>query len=315
MSPPGPTGRGRVVAAMAGALLWAGCGGGGPAPVVVGGKNFTEQDILGEIVATWIERTTDIPVQRKLHLGGTFVCHRAIVAGDLDVYVEYTGTALTAILDRPPVSDPDSVFQAVQAAYERRWGLTWTDPLGFDDSFVLLVRRSTADSLGLRSISDLVRHEDRLVPGFGYEFVQREDGLPGLQKAYGLDFAHTPAAMELGLVYRALADGRIDVTAGNATDGQIDELDLVRLRDDRGFFPPYRAAPVVRRDALERHPALMDALRRLGGRISTADMRRMNREVDIGGRDYRQVAHAWVDGQLSGRDTAPGRGAAEGAPP
>jgi len=300
---------------LAGALLWAGCGGGEPAPVVVGGKNFTEQDILGEIVATWIERTTDIPVRRKLHLGGTFVCHRAIVAGDLDVYVGYTGTALTAILDRPPLADPDSVFQAVQAEYERRWGLTWTDPLGFDDSFVLLVRRSMADSLGLRTISDLVRHEASLVPGFGYEFVQREDGLPGLEKAYGLDFARTPKAMELGLIYRALAEGEIDVTAGNATDGQIDELDLVRLRDNRGFFPPYRAAPVVRRDALERHPALMDALRRLGGRISTADMRRMNRAVDIGGRGYRQVAHAWVERQLSDLDTIRDSRTPEGAPP
>lgn len=295
-----------AAAVLAGAALAAGCGG-GPSPVVVGGKNFTEQDILGEIVATWIERTTDIPVRRKLHLGGTFVCHRALVSGDLDVYVEYTGTALTAILDRPPGHDPDSVFRAVRTAYERRWGLTWTEPLGFDNSFVILVRRSTADSLGLHAISDLVRYDDRLVPGFGYEFVQREDGLPGLRRTYGLHFTHTPKAMELGLVYRALADGQIDVTAGNATDGQIDELDLVRLDDDRSFFPPYRAAPVVRQAALKRHPALREALRRLAGRISTAEMRSLNRRVDVDGEGYRKVAHDWVSRQLaaSGPDGRP----------
>ena len=295
-----------AAAALVVALAASGCGG-GPGPVVVGGKNFTEQDILGEIVATWIERTTDVPVERKLHLGGTFVCHKGLVSGDVDAYVEYTGTALTAILGRAPVHDPDSVYRAVRSAYERRWHLRWAEPLGFDDTFVLLVRRSTADSLGLRSISDLVAHEDRLVPGFGYEFTQREDGLPGLSEAYGLHFAHTPRAMELGLIYRALADGRIDVTAGNATDGQIDALDLVRLRDDRGYFPPYQAVPVVREEALDRHPGLGEALRRLGGRISTRDMRRMNRLVDVDGRDYREVAHAWVREHLPERGAA-GRG-------
>jgi osmoprotectant transport system substrate-binding protein len=289
-----------AAAALLAALAATGCGGGGPAPVVVGGKNFTEQDILGEIVATWIERTTDIPVERKLHLGGTFVCHKGLVSGDLDVYVEYTGTALTAILGRPPIHDADSVYRTVQAAYESRWKLKWEKPLGFDNTFVILVRRSTADSLGLRTISDLVPHEDNLVPGFGYEFTQREDGLPGLSKAYGLHFAHTPKAMELGLIYRALADGQIDVTAGNATDGQIAELGLVRLRDDRGYFPPYEAVPVVREAALERHPGLGAALRRLGGQITTADMRRMNRAVDVDGRDYRQVARQWVDEHLRG---------------
>jgi len=289
-----------AAAALLAALGATGCGGGGPAPVVVGGKNFTEQDLLGEIVATWIERTTDIPVERKLHLGGTFVCHKGLVSGDLDLYVEYTGTALTAILGRVPVHDADSVYRAVQSAYESRWKLKWERPLGFDDTFVILVRRSTADSLGLHSISDLVRYEDRLVPGFGYEFTQREDGLPGLSRSYDLHFAHTPKAMELGLIYRALAGGQIDVTAGNATDGQIAALDLVRLRDDRGYFPPYEAVPVVREEALERNPGLEAALRRLGGRISTADMRRMNRLVDVDGRDYRQVARDWVREHLKG---------------
>ena len=287
----------------------AGCGGGGPEPVIVGGKNFTEQDVLGELLATWIERTTDLPVRRRLHLGGTFVCHRALRGGEIDVYVEYTGTGLTAILERAPVQDADSVYRIVDRAYRERWGLDWTAPLGFENTFVILVRRATADSLGLETISDAAAHAGDWTPGFGYEFTEREDGFPGLVETYGLTFGGQPKAMELGLTYRALAAGRIDLTAGNSTDGQIDALDLAVLRDDRRYFPPYDAVPVVRGELLERHPELARSLERLGGRISTREMRRMNRAVDAGGRDYRRVARAWVERELAadpaGADSAP----------
>lgn len=286
-------------------LPWlAGCGGGGPEPVTVGGKNFTEQDVLGELLATWIERTTDLPVRRRLHLGGTFVCHRAMRSGEIDVYVEYTGTGLTAILERAPVQDPDSVYRIVDRAYRERWGLDWTAPLGFENTFVILVRRATADSLGLETISDVAAHAGEWTPGFGYEFTEREDGFPGLKETYGLEFGGQPKAMELGLTYRALAEGRIDLTAGNSTDGQIDALDLAVLRDDRRYFPPYGAVPVVRGELLERHPELARSLERLGGRISTREMRRMNRAVDAGGRDYRRVARAWVERELAGDSAA-----------
>lgn len=295
-----------LIAALLALLPWApACGGGGSEPVTVGGKNFTEQDILGEILATWIERTTELPVERRLHLGGTFVCHRALQNGEIDVYVEYSGTGLTAILGREPAQDPDSVYRAVDRAYREEWGLEWTAPLGFENTFVILVRESTADSLGLETVSDAVPHAGAWTPGFGYEFTEREDGFPGLKETYGLEFGGQPRAMELGLTYRALAEGRIDLTAGNSTDGQIDVLDLAVLRDDRRYFPPYDAAPVVRRDLLERHPELARTLERLGGRITTREMRRLNRAVDGQGRSYREVAREWVERELAG-DTARG---------
>ena len=293
--------RTRIAAALAPLLLLplTACGG-DDETVVVGSKFFTEQDILGELVATWIERTTDLPVRRQLHLGGTFICHEALTTGELDLYVEYTGTALTAILERPPVQDPDSVLRAVRDGYRERWGLTWTEPLGFENTFALLVRRATADSLGLEDVSDLAGHAGRLRLGAGYEFVERQDGLAGLRSTYGLAFEGEPRTMDLGLLYRALAEGKVDVIAGNSTDGQIEALDLVMLEDDRRYFPPYHAAPVVDGKLLADRPELRRALGRLGGRIDTREMRRLNRQVDVEGRDFRAVARAWVERELAG---------------
>lgn len=291
-------------------LLGAGCGGGSET-VTVGSKFFTEQDILGELIAVWIERTTDLEARRRLHLGGTFVCHRALENGEIDLYVEYTGTALTAILDRPAVRDPDRVLGTVRRVYRDSLDLVWTEPLGFENTFALLVRRATADSLDLETISDATPHAGSWVPGMGYEFVEREDGLPGLVRAYDLSFASGPRTMELGLLYRALADRQVDVIAGNSTDGRIEALDLVHLRDDRGYFPPYEAVPVVRASVLEAHPELRASLRRLHDRISTAGMRRMNEAVNVDGRDYRQVARQWVEKALR----ADADGSAAGAGP
>lgn len=287
----------RVLAAVTlGATL--ACGG-GDGSIVVGSKNFTEQDILGELVALWVERRAGLPVERKLHLGGTFICHRALVAGEIDAYVEYTGTAFTAILERPPVSDPETVRREVEERYRERWELEWMPPLGFENTFAMLVRRSTADSLGLVTLSDALPHASGWTPGFGYEFAEREDGLPGLQEAYGLEFARAPRLMNLQLTYRALAAGEVDLIAGNSTDGQVEALDLVQLQDDRGYFPPYEAAVVTRRETLDRHPGLAEALRELSGRIDTDEMRRLNRDVDVEGRDIREVAREWVERELA----------------
>lgn len=286
-----------AAAVLALGLLAAACGGDRDR-IAIGSKFFTEQDLLGELVATWIERTTDLEVERRLHLGGTFVCHEALTSGELDLYVEYTGTALTAILGREPLHDPAAVLDTVRRTYRERWDLTWTEPLGFENTFAVLVRASTADSLDLETVSDLAPHADRLEAGMGYEFVEREDGLQGLLDTYGLEFRGSPRTMELGLLYRALAERKVDVVAGNSTDGRIEALDLVALEDDRGYFPPYEAAPVVRGATLDDHPGLREVLRRLGGRIDTRTMRRLNRAVDVEGRDFREVARAWVERAL-----------------
>ena len=266
--------------------------------IVVGAKNFTESDLLAEIVAQQIERRTGLPVERRLHLGGTFVCHEAIVSGRIDVYVEYSGTALTAVLERRPLQDPDSVSRIVRAEYASRFDLAWGEPLGFDNTFAIAVRRADAEREGLRSIADLARVAPRWRAGFGYEFLERPDGFTGLARTYGLAFAAPPVAMDLGLTYRALADGRVDVIAGNSTDGLITALDLTVLEDDRRYFPPYHAAPVVRRAVLERHPAVGRALAELAGRIPDAEMRRLNARADVEHQDLAVIARAWLAANL-----------------
>ena len=266
--------------------------------VVVGAKNFTESDLLGELVAQQIERRTALPVERRLHLGGTFVCHQAITSGQIDVYVEYTGTALRAILKDSAAASRDSVYRLVAAAYARRFGLAWGKPLGFNNTFAIVVRGADARHYRLRRISDLAGVAPRWHAGFGPEFLDRPDGFPGLARVYGLRFAAPPLAMDLGLTYRALADGKVDVIAGNSTDGTIQALGLVSLEDDRGYFPPYEAAPVIRSALLERHPEIAAALDQLAGKISDAEMRRLNLEADVTHRDIRAIAREWLQANL-----------------
>ena len=274
-------------------MLLIGCGSGGE--VTVCSKNFTESVLLGEIVAQQLERH-DIPVGRKLNLGGTVVCHRALVAGEVDTYVEYTGTAHSAILQLPTERDPEVVYRAVDSVYGARWDLEWTEPLGFDNTFAMLVREEAARRHGLVTLSDAVPYAKEWRPGFGYEFMERADGYSGLVETYGLEFRTRPAVMDLGLTYRALADGQVDIIAGNSTDGQIAALGLVHLADDRRYFPPYEAAPIVRRDVLERFPALRGALAALGGTIDEEEMRRMNYLVDVEKRDVAVVAREFLAG-------------------
>jgi glycine betaine/choline ABC-type transport system substrate-binding protein len=262
--------------------------------IVVGSKNFTESDLLGEIVAQQIERRTSVPVERRFHLGGTFVCHQAITAGQIDLYVEYTGTAYTAVLKLPPGPDPDSVYRAVAAQYRQRFGLVWGKPLGFDNTFAITVRHADAVRYGLTRISDLAQVAPRWHAGFGYEFLERADGFRGLARTYGLRFAAPPTAMDLGLTYRALAEGKVDVIAGNSTDGQIAALDLVVLEDDRRYFPPYRAAAVTRVQTLEVHPDVGRALAELDGKISDAEMRRLNALADVEHKDIAAIAREWL---------------------
>lgn len=251
--------------------------------VVVGSKNFTEQRVLGEVVAQAIA-AAGIPVDRRLDLGGTFVCDAAIRAGQIDVYVEYTGTALTAVLQEPPDRDPARVLARVREVYADA-GLVWMAPLGFDNTFALVVRPDA----GVSTISAAVAPARGWRAAVGYEFQQRADGLPALERIYGLAFTDV-RTMDLGLLYRALADRQADLVVGSATDAPIAAQGLVVLADDRHAFAPYEAAPVVRRAALERHPGLGAALERLAGRIDADTMRRMNLAVDHDRRPPAEVA-------------------------
>ena len=264
--------------------------------IVVGSKNFTEQLVLGEIVAQTIERETGLSVRRQLNLGGTMICDRALLAGEVDVYVEYTGTALTAIFRRPPSTDRDAVMRTVRQLYADS-GRTLLPPLGFDNTFAILVRGKDARELGLRTIADAARVTPRWRAGFGYEFMERPDGYRGLAKAYGLTFGAPPQIMDLALIYRALASGQVDVIAGDATAGLITSLDLVQLEDNRHYFPPYDAVPVARASVLLRYPQVRVALQRLGQRISAADMRAMNHAADGQRLDPDEVARRFLDRQ------------------
>ena len=256
--------------------------------LVVGSKNFTESVLLGEIIAQRLE-SAGCTVDRKLDLGGTLVCDKAIVSGDLDVYPEYSGTALTAILNRPINADRNAVMRDVQSEYAKR-GLLWGPPLGFENTFAIIVRRADAEQHGLRRISDLAKVAASFRPGFGYEFVERPDGWTGLQKHYGLAFATPPKTMDLGLTYRALAANGIDVIAGNSTDGLIDALGLVVLEDDRRFFPPYDTVIVSRTDIGKKCAAAPDALQSLANTFDEPAMRRLNHAIDAGKRAPAGVA-------------------------
>lgn len=256
--------------------------------LVVGSKNFTESVLLGEIIAQRLA-SAGCTVDRKLDLGGTLVCDKAIVAGDLDVYPEYSGTALTAILNRPINADRNAVMRDVQSEYAKR-GLTWGPPLGFENTFAIIVRRADAEQHGLRRISDLAKVAAAFRPGFGYEFVERPDGWTGLQKHYGLAFATPPKTMDLGLTYRALAANGIDVIAGNSTDGLIDALGLVVLEDDRRFFPPYDTVIVSRADIAKKCAAAPAALQSLADILDEPAMRRLNHAIDANKRAPADVA-------------------------
>jgi osmoprotectant transport system permease protein len=260
-----------------GGLLWAERKGD---RIVVGSKNFTEQVILGELLAQLIERGAGLPVTRKLNLGDTLVCETAMRAGDLDLYVEYTGTALTAVFKQPVLLDSAEVNRRVAASYAAT-GRTMLAPLGFNNTYVILVRGEEARSKSLQTISDATRYSAQWRGGFGAAFLDREDGYQGLVQAYGLKFAEAPRAMDLSLTYRALAEKQVDLIAGDATNGLIAKLDLVALEDDRHYFPPYHAVPVVRTELLQRQPQLRTILERLSGLISDQEMRQMNYEAEV----------------------------------
>jgi glycine betaine/choline ABC-type transport system substrate-binding protein len=293
-------GRRRVIAAAAVALaaalgVWAAVAlhpGAASSRIAIGSKDFTEQILVGEILAQAIESKTGLQVERRFDLGGN-LAHDALVAGEIDAYVEYTGTALTAILKLPPLSDAKEVYRRVKEEYAARFGLEWTEPLGFNNTFAILVRGEDARKLKLKTISDAAPHAPRWRAGFGQDFMSRPDGYDGFARAYGLKFLQV-REMDLSLTYRALADRQIDLIAGNSTDGLIARLGLVQLEDDRRYFPPYDAVPVVRRPTLQQHPEIRAVLKALGGSISVEEMRQMNFAVDGARRAPKDVVEEFL---------------------
>ncbi len=255
--------------------------------VVIGAKNFTEQVVLGELLAQEIEAVTGQRVERRFYLAGSYLCQQALVSGRIDGYVEYTGTALTAILKQPlpPVGQREEavVFARVKELYASRYRVRVEPGLGFQDTFAMVIRGEDSRRLGVTTISDAVRTTPgpkgwRL--GVGYEFESRPDGLPGLQKTYGLKLDGSPRTMDLGLLYRALQSNQVDMVAGNSTDGPIRALGFVALEDDRHYFPPYEAVPLFREDSLARHPGIQVAMDKLAGKVSADEIRGMNDAVD-----------------------------------
>jgi osmoprotectant transport system substrate-binding protein len=262
--------------------------------LTIGSKFFTEQVILAELLAQHIEATTHIPVERKTNLGGTLLVHKALLAGDLDLYVEYTGTALAAVLNESPgVDNSATIYNRVKQNYSQRFNLDLTEPLGFENTFAMVIRGTDAQALHLRTMSDIAPIAPKWRAGVGYEFLERPDGFPGWSARYNLHFATAPNVMDLGLLYRALVDRQVDIVAGNSTDGLIDSLHLVALEDDKHYFPPYDAVPIVRHAALEKFPQLRAALADLHNKLTAADMRHLNAQVDADQRDVAAVVRAF----------------------
>jgi len=266
-----------------------GCGKRGRQTIVVGSKNFTEQIVLAELFAQQIEAHSALHVERRVNLGGTLICHQALLSGKIDLYPEYTGTALAAVLNEPPENNPAAVYRRVQQEYRRRFAVEALASLGFNNTFAMVVRGDDAEKLHLRNISDVAKIAPNWRAGFGYEFMERPDGYRGWSAAYGLNFKGEPKILDLGLLYRALADHQVDLVAGNSTDGVIAVLGMVVLQDDRHYFPPYEAVPLVRRATLDQYPEVGVAIEALAGKISEEEMRRMNYAVDGEHRDPADV--------------------------
>jgi len=262
--------------------------------IVVGSKNFTESLMLGELLAQQIEAHTTAKVERRFYLAGTYICQQAILAGRIDIYPEYTGTALTAILKQKVGGDRAEDYQRVKSEYEARLGLTLSPPFGFNDTFALEIRGTDARRLSLKTLSQAAAFAPQWRAGFGYEFMERPDGYAGLAAAYGLHFAAPPRIMDLGLLATALKDHQIDIAAGNATDGLIPALDLFVLEDDRHYFPPYEAVAVIRQQAMREHPEVAQAMSELRGKISDQEMQQLNFALDGQHRDVKDVAHEFL---------------------
>lgn len=283
-----------IGAVLVSAILFLSCSPSHSDRIVVGSKNFTESFILGELIAQQIEAHTQLKVERRFYLAGTYICQQAMLSGRIDLYPEYTGTALTAVLKEQAHGDKGEVYQQVKDEYEHRYQLTLGPAFGFNNTFAMEIRGEDARRLNLQTLSQATAYAPHWRAGFGYEFMERPDGYRGLVETYSLHFAEHPRIMDLGLLARALKDHQIDFAGGNATDGLIPALDLFVLADDRHYFPPYEAVPVVRQDLLQKYPEVKLALDALANQISDAEMRQMNYAVDGQHRDTQEVVREFL---------------------
>lgn len=272
--------------------LLAGCSGG--KSVTIGSKDFGENIVIGEMMSQLVEAKTDLKVNRKLNMGGTFVCFEAIKNGDIDIYPEYTGTGLTAQLKRDVISDPEEVYQIVSEEFDKQFGIRWMEPLGFNNTYTLAVTEQVYQEYGVETYSDLAKVSENLVFGGEHEFFDRQDGYDGLVATYGLKFKGEPKKMNVALKYQAIGSGDMDVTDAFATDGPIKQYSLKVLTDDRNFFPPYYAAPIIRNETLEKYPELEDVLNSLAGKIDDAAMTELNYKIDVEGQDVEAVAKEFL---------------------
>ncbi len=262
--------------------------------IVIGSKNFTEQAILGELLAQQLESHTHLHVVRRFYLVGTYICQQALLAGRIDAYVEYTGTALTAILKEPIITNPRMVREEVREEYDRRFHLQVLPPLGFNNTFAMVIRGEDARRLNIQTLTQAAPYANQWRAAFGYEFAERPDGYPGLAAAYNLKLAAPPRTMDLGLMYRALLDHQVDIVAGNSTDGILAARDLTILQDDKHYFPPYEAVPIIRQATLEQHPEVQAALAELANKITDAQMQKMNYAVDGEHKDAADVVRNFL---------------------
>jgi osmoprotectant transport system substrate-binding protein len=264
--------------------------------ITVGSKNFTEQLILGEILKQSLERACHMPVDGRFYLAGTYICQQAILSGRIDTYVEYTGTALGAILKQTFSGSSQAAYELVKSEYKRRFNLDVMPPLGFNNSFAMVMRGDQARQMGVSKLSQLALLSGNLRLGVGYEFLERQDGYKGLVKTYNLRFDEAPRVMDLGLLYRALENNSVDIVAGNNTDGLIKALGLVVLEDDKHYFPPYDAVPIVNPALFQKCSSARSVFQSLAGRITADEMRAMNYAVDGEKKDAAAVAREFLAG-------------------
>ncbi len=262
--------------------------------VVVGSKPHAEQYILAEMISLLIEEKTDLAVEQKLGIGGgTSNLHPAMLAGDIDIYPEYTGTGWLFVLQMDLIEQPDELYAAVKEEYEKEFGITWLGRYGFNNTYALAVRNEFADRYGLKTYSDLAEVSHELVFGAEYDFFERDDGFDALSAAYGLNFRDT-RELDIGLKYQAIGSKRVDVINAFSTDGLLAEHDITVLEDDKFFFPSYEAATIILTSTLEKYPQLEDVLNLLAGAVSDEAMTRMNYRVEEVNEDPRAVAREFL---------------------